>query len=158
MVFCLHVCYLYSSCTMLLTCTFVPAELALKARREIADYIQIGKEERARIRVEHIIREDLMVEAMEIIEMFCDLLLARFGLLEKMKWVKSVSLTELWCIDCLSLHIDHHHPFPNFHNEPKSNIFKLCSFPTLPLCFIPMKSLRCSTVLGCIVLHKHSSA
>ena len=61
------------------------AELALKARREIADYIGLGKDERARIRVEHIIREDLMVEAMEIIEMFCDLLLARFGMLEKMK-------------------------------------------------------------------------
>ncbi len=30
-------------------------------------------------------REDYMVEAMEIIEMFCDLLLARFGLIDKMK-------------------------------------------------------------------------
>ena len=45
----------------------------------------MGKEERARIRVEHIIREDFMVEAMEIIEMYCDLLLARFGMIEKMK-------------------------------------------------------------------------
>lgn len=32
-------------------------ELAQKARREIAEYLQNGKEERARIRVEHIIRE-----------------------------------------------------------------------------------------------------
>lgn len=30
-------------------------ELALKARKEIADYIQDGKVERAKIRVEHII-------------------------------------------------------------------------------------------------------
>ena len=37
------------------------------------------------LQVEHIVREDYLVEAMEIIEMFCDLLLARFGLLEKMK-------------------------------------------------------------------------
>ena len=37
------------------------------------------------LQVEHIIREDYMVEAMEMIEMFCDLLLARFGLIEKMK-------------------------------------------------------------------------
>ena len=37
------------------------------------------------MQVEHIVREDYLVEAMEIIEMFCDLLLARFGLLEKMK-------------------------------------------------------------------------
>ena len=57
-------------------------ELALKARKEIADYIALSKEDRARIRVEHIIREDYMVEAMEIIEMYCDLLLARFGLIQ----------------------------------------------------------------------------
>jgi len=60
-------------------------ELALKARKEIADYIGDGKVERARIRVEHIIREDYIVEAMEIVEMYCDLLLARFGLLQQMK-------------------------------------------------------------------------
>lgn len=60
-------------------------ELSLKARKEIADYISNGKYERARIRVEHIIREDYLVEAMEMVEMFCDLLLARFGLIEQMK-------------------------------------------------------------------------
>jgi hypothetical protein len=52
-------------------------ELALKSRKEIADYISAGKVERAKIRVEHIIREDYLVEAMEILEMYCDLLLAR---------------------------------------------------------------------------------
>lgn len=31
------------------------------------------------------ISEDYLVEAMEIVEMFCDLLLARFGLLTQMK-------------------------------------------------------------------------
>ncbi|XP_070575078.1 IST1 homolog isoform X2 [Ptychodera flava] len=60
-------------------------ELAQKARREIADYIAAGKDDRARIRVEHIIREDYLVEAMELLEMYCDLLLARFGLIETMK-------------------------------------------------------------------------
>merc|ERR1712076_116597 len=60
-------------------------ETALKSRKEIADYIQIGKPERAKIRVEHIIREDYLVEAMEIVEMYCDLLLARFGLIQQMK-------------------------------------------------------------------------
>ncbi|CAF0803616.1 unnamed protein product [Brachionus calyciflorus] len=60
-------------------------ELSLKSRKEIADYIQVNKPDRARIRVEHIIREDNYVEAMEMLEMFCDLLLARFGLIEKMK-------------------------------------------------------------------------
>lgn len=61
------------------------AELAQKARKEIADYLAAGKDERARIRVEHIIREDYLVEAMEILELYCDLLLARFGLIQSMK-------------------------------------------------------------------------
>ncbi|XP_047020023.1 IST1 homolog isoform X1 [Helicoverpa armigera] len=60
-------------------------ELAQKARKEIAEYIAAGKSERAKIRVEHIIREDYMVEAMEIVEMYCDLVLARFGLVTQMK-------------------------------------------------------------------------
>ncbi|XP_050681709.1 IST1 homolog isoform X1 [Leptidea sinapis] len=60
-------------------------ELAQKARKEIAEYIAAGKTERAKIRVEHIIREDYMVEAMEIVEMYCDLILARFGLVTQMK-------------------------------------------------------------------------
>ena len=55
-------------------------ELALKQRKEIADYIQGGKTERAKIRVEHIIREDYLVEAMEVVEMYCDLLLARYDI------------------------------------------------------------------------------
>ncbi|CAG0893622.1 unnamed protein product, partial [Cyprideis torosa] len=37
-------------------------ELAQKSRKEIADYIADGKYERAKIRVEHIIREDYLVE------------------------------------------------------------------------------------------------
>jgi len=61
------------------------SEMALKSRKEIADYISSGKAERAKIRVEHIIREDYLVEAMEIVEMYCDLLLARFGLIQQMK-------------------------------------------------------------------------
>jgi len=61
------------------------SEMAMKSRKEIADYISGGKIERAKIRVEHIIREDYMVEAMEILEMYCDLLLARFGLIQQMK-------------------------------------------------------------------------
>ena len=45
---------------------FYLAELSLKSRKEIADYIQVNKPDRARIRVEHIIREDNYVEAMEM--------------------------------------------------------------------------------------------
>ncbi|GMR57076.1 hypothetical protein PMAYCL1PPCAC_27271 [Pristionchus mayeri] len=60
-------------------------EMALKARTEIADFISAQKPDRARIRVEHIIREDFLVEAFELLEMYCDLLLARFGLIEQLK-------------------------------------------------------------------------
>ncbi|XP_018569365.1 IST1 homolog isoform X3 [Anoplophora glabripennis] len=60
-------------------------ELTEKSRREIADYISGGKYERAKVRVEYIIREDYLVEALEIVEMYCDLLLARFGLISNMK-------------------------------------------------------------------------
>lgn len=54
-------------------------------RREIGQLLEKGKEESARIRVEHIIRDDLFIEAMENLELYCDLLLARFGLLETYK-------------------------------------------------------------------------
>ncbi|MCP9264633.1 IST1-like protein [Dirofilaria immitis] len=60
-------------------------EMALKSRTEIADFIANHKEDRARIRVEHIIREDFLVEAYELLEMYCDLILARFGLIQQMK-------------------------------------------------------------------------
>lgn len=60
-------------------------EIGQKARKEIADYITGGKDDRARIRVEHIVREDYLVEAMELLEMYCDLLLARFGLIQTQK-------------------------------------------------------------------------
>ena len=61
------------------------SEMAVKSRKEIADYLKNGKEDRARIRVEHIIREDYMVEGLEIVEMYCDLLLARMGVLQTSK-------------------------------------------------------------------------
>ena len=43
---------------------------------------QQGKEESARIRVENIIRSDIDTELLEILELYCELLLARIGLLE----------------------------------------------------------------------------
>ncbi|KAG0360363.1 hypothetical protein BGZ54_009586 [Gamsiella multidivaricata] len=59
--------------------------LAQQQRKEIARLLEAGKEESARIRVEHVIREDFSIEALEIIELYCELLLARFGLLEQLK-------------------------------------------------------------------------
>jgi vacuolar protein sorting-associated protein IST1 len=50
------------------------------SRREIAQLLQNGKLESATIRVENIIREDFLIEALEILQLYVDVLLARFGL------------------------------------------------------------------------------
>lgn len=43
--------------------------------------------------MEHIIREDYLVEAMEVVELYCDLLLARFGMLEQMRYIALTAFT-----------------------------------------------------------------
>jgi len=58
---------------------------ALRARPEIADYVRNAKIDRARVRVEAIIREDYLVEAMELVEMYADLLAGRVGLMKQSK-------------------------------------------------------------------------
>lgn len=56
--------------------------LAKQQRRMMAQLLEQGKEESARIRVENIIRSDMNTELLEIIELYCELLIARAGLLE----------------------------------------------------------------------------
>lgn len=58
------------------------AALAKQQRREMAQLLEVGKIESARIRVENIIRSDLNTELLEILELYCELLTARAGLLE----------------------------------------------------------------------------
>ena len=50
--------------------------------KEAHNRLQQGKEESARIRVENIIRSDITTELLEILELYCELLLARTGLME----------------------------------------------------------------------------
>ncbi|KAJ1661894.1 Vacuolar protein sorting-associated protein ist1 [Coemansia sp. RSA 1813] len=57
--------------------------LNAKARRDIAGLLEAGKTASARIRVEGIIREDFNIEAMELVELSCELLTARIGLIEQ---------------------------------------------------------------------------
>jgi vacuolar protein sorting-associated protein IST1 len=59
--------------------------LNLVARQEIAQLLRIGKIDSARIRVELVIRQDLMVEALELLELYAETLHARFPLLESMR-------------------------------------------------------------------------
>ena len=64
-------------------------EMSFRSRKEIADLLACGKEDRARIRVEKLILTDFLVEAMEIVEMFCDLLLSKTGIMQSEKYVLS---------------------------------------------------------------------
>lgn len=56
--------------------------LAKSQRRQMAQLLEQGKEDSARIRVENIIRSDIQNELHEILELYCELLLARAGLLD----------------------------------------------------------------------------
>lgn len=56
--------------------------LAKVARRTMAQLLDSGKEDSARIRVENIIRSDIATELHEILELYCELLIARAGLLD----------------------------------------------------------------------------
>ncbi|XP_077253771.1 regulator of Vps4 activity in the MVB pathway protein [Tasmannia lanceolata] len=58
-------------------------EVQLKLmRKEIAQFLQTGQEPIARIRVEHVIREQNILAAYEILELFCEFVLARVPILE----------------------------------------------------------------------------
>jgi vacuolar protein sorting-associated protein IST1 len=56
--------------------------LSKQQRRAMAGLLEIGKIESAKIRVENIIRSDITTELHEILELYCELLLARTGLME----------------------------------------------------------------------------
>ncbi|KAL2157517.1 hypothetical protein VTH06DRAFT_6068 [Thermothelomyces fergusii] len=56
--------------------------LSRTQRRAMATLLEQGKVESARIRVENIIRSDITTELHEMLELYCELLLARAGLLE----------------------------------------------------------------------------
>ncbi|KAK3294675.1 regulator of Vps4 activity in the MVB pathway-domain-containing protein [Chaetomium fimeti] len=56
--------------------------LAKTQRRAMATLLEQGKTDSARIRVENIIRSDIITELHEVLELYCELLLARAGLLE----------------------------------------------------------------------------
>lgn len=71
----------------------VAAKKAQKVRKEVAAQPAAGKDEWAWIRGELIILEVYLVEAMEFLELYCDLLLAQFSLIQITKW----DLLNLYC-------------------------------------------------------------
>ncbi|KAI5959478.1 IST1 [Candida pseudojiufengensis] len=50
-------------------------------RRQLAELLKQQKESSAKIRVENIIRDDIYIELLEILELYCELLLARINLI-----------------------------------------------------------------------------
>jgi len=56
---------------------------AKASRRDIALLLEKNKLETARVKVENIINEDIYVELLELLELYCEVLIARFGLLDQ---------------------------------------------------------------------------
>jgi len=56
---------------------------AKASRRDIAFLLEKGKLETARIKVENIINEDIYVELLELLELYSELLISRFALLDQ---------------------------------------------------------------------------
>jgi vacuolar protein sorting-associated protein IST1 len=56
--------------------------ISKQSRRAMAQLLEAGKIESAKIRVEGIIRSDIISELYEILELYCELLLARVGMME----------------------------------------------------------------------------
>ncbi|EGV62839.1 Vacuolar protein sorting-associated protein ist1 [Yamadazyma tenuis] len=57
------------------------AALTKQQRRQLADLLSSGKESSAKIRVENIIRDDISIELLEYLELYCELILARLSLI-----------------------------------------------------------------------------
>lgn len=55
--------------------------LSKQQRRQLADLLNQGKETSAKIRVENIIRDDIYIELLEYLELYCELLLARISII-----------------------------------------------------------------------------
>lgn len=54
-------------------------------KRDLAQLLETGQDRTARIRVEHVIREEKMVAAYDLIEIYCELIVARMPIIESQK-------------------------------------------------------------------------
>ncbi|KAG9443134.1 hypothetical protein H6P81_018988 [Aristolochia fimbriata] len=59
--------------------------LVMQMRRDVAMLLESGQEATARIRVEHVIREQNIMAAYEIVELFCELLVVRLPIIAKQR-------------------------------------------------------------------------
>jgi vacuolar protein sorting-associated protein IST1 len=58
------------------------SNLADNEKRNVADLLAKGQDDEARIHTEQIIKEDMVCEAYEVIELFCELLLSRISVMK----------------------------------------------------------------------------
>ncbi|CEH19066.1 Spindle pole body protein [Ceraceosorus bombacis] len=56
--------------------------MSKKDRRDVASLVERGKVETARIKTEGVIAEDIHVELLEVLELYCEMLIARLALLD----------------------------------------------------------------------------
>lgn len=61
------------------------AEQVKQLKRELAKLLESGQEQTARIRVEHVVREEKMMAAYDLIEIYCELIVARLPIIESQK-------------------------------------------------------------------------
>ncbi|KAG7984122.1 hypothetical protein I3843_04G142100 [Carya illinoinensis] len=54
-------------------------------KREVAQLLESGQDRTARIRVEHVVREEKTTAAYELIEIYCELIVARLSIIESQK-------------------------------------------------------------------------
>ncbi|KAK9055610.1 hypothetical protein SSX86_026695 [Deinandra increscens subsp. villosa] len=54
-------------------------------KKDLAHLLETGQDRTARIRVEHVIREEKMIAAYELIEIYCELIVARLPIIESQK-------------------------------------------------------------------------
>ncbi|GAU48187.1 hypothetical protein TSUD_141760 [Trifolium subterraneum] len=54
-------------------------------KRELAKLLENGQDQTARIRVEHVVREEKMMAAYELVEIYCELIAARMPMIESQK-------------------------------------------------------------------------
>ncbi|KAK9072009.1 hypothetical protein SSX86_008441 [Deinandra increscens subsp. villosa] len=57
----------------------------VQIKKELAQLLESGQDRTARIRVEHVIREEKMVAAYDLIEIYCELIVARLPIIESQK-------------------------------------------------------------------------
>ncbi|XP_052139326.1 uncharacterized protein LOC127757788 [Oryza glaberrima] len=80
-------------------------------RREVAQLLEADQDQTARIRVEHVIREEKFMQAYDLIEVYCELMVARMSIIDSQKTcpidlkeaIASVIFASMRCSDVTEL-------------------------------------------------------